>query len=168
MAEADHHVRLANVKRLKHLREFKLQRARVQLAESNAALNAAQRSQDESQLRLEDNIDFREQKHRSVYTEITGADLPVSAFWTHLRDFDQADQAISESRIDLEHQTALKNIQETIRQQRSDEYGWHSKNLTKVDFLVDKTILAIQSLEEAQEEMQSDELGGSKRMLNRQ
>jgi hypothetical protein len=163
MDEADHRLRLANAKRLQFLRDLKLQKSRVELAKSNATLALALRSQDASQLQLDDNIDYRENMERSIYTSMTGVSLSISALQANLNEFDQNDSVVAESEAELKRLTSIRITQEVQRNQRSLEYSKHSKNLTKVDFLVDKTMQNLGALRETQEEQLLDDLSSIKR-----
>jgi hypothetical protein len=163
MDEADQRLRLSNAKRLQFLRDFKLQKSRVELAKSNASLALALRSQDASQLQLDDNIDFRGNMERSIYTSMTGESLSTSTLQANLNEFDRNDRVVAESEAELKRLTGIRVAKEIDRNKCSSECSKHSKSLAKVDFLVDKTAANLEALRETQEEQLLDELSGIKR-----
>jgi hypothetical protein len=163
MDEADHRLRLANSKRLQFLRDLKLRKSRVELAQSNAALALAQRSQDASQLLLYDNIDYRENMERSIYSSMAGASISLDSLQANLSEFEQNDRVVAESEVELKRLTSVRVAKEDVRNLRSVECSKHSKSVAKVDFLVDMTSLTLESLRETQEEQLLDELSGTKR-----
>ncbi len=163
MAEADHRLRLANAKRLQLLRDFKLQKSRVELAKGNAILALAIRSQDASRLQLNDNIDFRETMEKSIYTSMIGETLSTSAIQANLNEFERNDRVVFDSEAELKRLTIIRVAHELDRNRLSVECSRHSKNLAKVDFLVDKTMQNLEALRETQEEQLLDDLGGTKR-----
>ncbi len=162
MDEADYKIRLSHAKRLQTLREAKLRRSRIMLADCNAALASAQRSQDASQLRLEDNISYREQMLRSAYNSMKGQSLSTCAVLAGLNEFDRADFVVAENEVELMRLSSIRAAQETVRDKQSLECNKHSKNLAKVDYLIEKTSTALEALRELNEEQQLDELSNVK------